>query len=205
MSQEKRKPGRPPSAKARAKALKAAQEILLRDGFGRLTIEAVAAASGTGKPTIYRNWANAQELAMEALIADPASAAEMPDTRESPRAALMRQLDRLVTAFGSTRGRQITLALASADPDSEFTRAFRNRVILASREDGRRLIARFIAEDKLSEPPDIEVLLDMIYGPLFFRLLAGHQPLDRSLPGALVETAFASLSGTRADPDPQSG
>ena len=90
MSQDKRKPGRPPSPQARARALKAAQEILLRDGFGRLTIEAVATASGTGKPTIYRHWANATELAMEALIADTDPVA-LPDTRTAPRAALMRR------------------------------------------------------------------------------------------------------------------
>ncbi|PJE36518.1 TetR family transcriptional regulator [Pseudooceanicola lipolyticus] len=199
MSQDKRKPGRPPSPQARARALKAAQEILLRDGFGRLTIEAVATASGTGKPTIYRHWANATELAMEALIADTDPVA-LPDSRTAPRAALMRQLDRLVTAFSTTRGRQIALALASADPDSEFTRAFRNRVILACREDGRALIERVIAADNLTAPPDLDVLLDMIYGPLFFRLLAGHQPLDRALPGAIVDTAFAALTPSPSAP-----
>ena len=103
---EKRKPGRPRSAEARRKALKAAQDILLREGFGRLTIEAVAAASGTGKPTLYRHWANAQELTMEALIAD-VEGDDMPETHESPRAALMRQLDRLITAFASTRVIQV--------------------------------------------------------------------------------------------------
>lgn len=164
----------------------------MRDGFGRLTIEAVAQASGVGKPTIYRHWANAQELAMEALIRQ---APEGPpqDDGIAPRAALSAQLHRLVTAFATTRGRQITLALASADPDSEFTRAFRNRVILTSREAGRALIEAAIAEETLSPPADMETLLDMIYGPLFFRLLAGHQPLDPAFASALAETALAAL------------
>ena len=192
MSQDKRKPGRPPSPEARARALKAAQEILLRDGFGRLSIESVAAASGTGKPTIYRHWANATELAMEALLTDIGTTAP-PQTRETPRAALIRQLDRLVTAFATPRGRQIAQMLASADADSELSRAFRNRVILHSREEGRQLILRFLHDGRLHAPPDMETLLDMIYGPIVFRLLAGHQPLDRALPGALVATAFAAL------------
>ena len=67
-------------------------------------------------------------------------------------------------------------------------------MILACREDGRALIERVTAADNLIAPPDLVVLLDMIYGPLFFRLLAGHQPLDRALPGAIVETAFAALT-----------
>ena len=69
MSQDKPNTrGRPPSKVARSKALKAAVEILMELGFGRLTIDAVAARSGVGKPTIYRNWANASELAMAALM-----------------------------------------------------------------------------------------------------------------------------------------
>jgi AcrR family transcriptional regulator len=188
-----RKPGRPPSAAARARALAEARRILETDGIGRLTIEAVAAASGTGKPTLYRHWSNARELAMEALLADMGNT-ELPEMRQAPRAALMRQLDRLVTAFASPRGRQIAQMLASADAESELARAFRNRVILHSRNEGRDLIRRCLDEDRLRPPPDIEVLADMIYGPIFFRLLAGHQALDRALPGALVETAFAALA-----------
>ena len=189
MSQAPPRRGRPPSPETRARALAAAREILLRDGFGRLTIEAVAAASGAGKPTLYRHWANAQELAMEALIVeapDPAAG------RGDPRAELAAQLSRLIRAFATTRGRQITLALASADPDSEFTRAFRNRVILASREAGRALILRAI-QNGAQAPDDIETLLDMIYGPLFFRLLAGHQPLEPGLAQSLTNLAFATL------------
>lgn len=167
----------------------------MRDGFGRLSIEAVAAASGTGKPTIYRHWANTQELAMEALIADaPDPASPAPDL--PPLEALTAQLERLVSAFGSTRGRQITQALASADPDSEFTRAFRNRVILASREAGRARIEHAVSLGQLRPPPDTDVLLDMIYGPLFFRLLAGHLPLDDGLARAIPATLMDLLGSS---------
>ncbi|WP_074854895.1 TetR/AcrR family transcriptional regulator [Thioclava dalianensis] len=67
--------GRAPSAAARNKALQAAREILSGEGFGRLSIDAVAATSGVSKPTIYRNWANAGEPAMATLMADPDSQA----------------------------------------------------------------------------------------------------------------------------------
>ena len=163
----------------------------MTEGFGRLTIEAVAAASGTGKPTIYRHWANAQELAMEALIAD-APTPEAP--QGDPLVALEAQLTRLAEAFATTRGRQITLALASADPDSEFTRAFRNRVILTARAAGRTLIEDGIATGRFAAPADTETLLDMIYGPLFFRLLAGHAPLTPDMARAIAQTVGAALS-----------
>lgn len=193
MSQPPRKPGRPPSASARRKALSAARAILMEQGFGRLTIEAVSKASGVGKPTIYRNWKTLQALTMDALI-DSAPAAD-PDPSLPPRAALEAQLARIIAAFATTRGRQITMALASADPDSEFTRAFRNRVILSARTAGRSLLEQAIAKDNLTPPANLDILLDMIYGPLFFRLLAGHAPLDADLAHHLTATAFAALRG----------
>lgn len=192
MSQVPGKRGRPRSADARRKALAAARQLLMEDGLGRLSIEAVARAAGIGKPTIYRNWANLQELAMEALIT-VAPAESTPDPDLSPQAALTAQLTRLVQSFSSTRGRQITIALASADPESEFTRAFRNRVILSARAHGRSLIEAAIARGDLSAPQDMETLLDMIYGPLFFRILAGHQPLDSNFADSLARAAFDLL------------
>ncbi|WP_138421849.1 TetR/AcrR family transcriptional regulator [Maritimibacter alexandrii] len=192
MSQDTPRPrGRPPSKAARDKALAAAREILFDQGFGRLSVEAVAARSGVGKPTIYRHWANASELAMAALMAG------FPESKSqgaSLEHALSRQLTDLVRAFATTRGRQIAMALATADPDSEFTRAFRNRVILSSREAGRSLIATAAERGEIPPPDGIEVTLDMIYGPVLYRLLAGHQPLDDAFAAALVDGALKLLT-----------
>lgn len=187
-----KKRGRPPSAEARQRALRAAHEILMAEGFGRLSIEAVAARSGVGKPTLYRNWANAQELALAALVANPLPEAEAEGV--TARARLLAQMRGLVTAFATTRGRQVALALASADPESEFAKAFRNKVILASRETGRRILEAAVASGEIVAPPDLEALLDMIYGPVFYRLLVGHRPLDAPFADAIVETVFQAVA-----------
>jgi len=189
---ESKKRGRPPSATARKRALEAAHDILMAEGFGRLTIEAVAARSGVGKPTIYRNWANAQELAMAALLVNPLPRAEAEGA--TAQAALSAQMRGLVTAFASTRGRQITMALAAADPESEFTKAFRNQVILSSRNAGRIILDQALARGEIIPPLDLEALLDMIYGPVFFRLLVGHRPVSPEFGDAIVETALRAVT-----------
>ncbi|MCV9962619.1 TetR/AcrR family transcriptional regulator [Pararhizobium sp. BT-229] len=191
-----RKRGRPPSTAAQRRALEAAHDILMVEGFGRLTIEAVAARSGVGKPTIYRSWANAQELAMAALLVSPLPDAETRGA--TAQAALGAQMRGLVTAFASTRGRQITMALAAADPESEFTKAFRNQVILSSRNAGRVILEKALDRGEITQPPDLEALLDMIYGPVFFRLLVGHQPVSPEFGDAIVRTALRAVarSGT---------
>lgn len=187
--------GRPPSEAARIKVLQAARDILLGEGFGRLTIEAVAARSGISKPTIYRNWTNAGELAMAALMADPAERAAKAG--RDLEGSLRSQIQALVTAFATTRGRQITLALAASDPESEMAKAFRNRVILSSRDVGRRLIGEAVARGEIVEPGDLETVLDMIYAPVFYRLLAGHLPLDLAFADSLVTRALALLGYDR--------
>lgn len=192
MSQEKQNPrGRPPSKAARAKALAAAVDILMQEGFGRLTIDAVALRSGVGKPTIYRNWANASELAMAALMESQPTVNLQTAGSLSDR--LEHQIMAIVAAFATTRGRQIGLALAAADRDSEMTRAFRNRVILSGREVGRGLIAEAVREGQIAAPESTEVILDMIYAPIFYRLLVGHLPLDQPFARALVDKGMQLL------------
>ena len=185
----RRKPGRPPSETARQSVLDTAYRILMSEGLGRLTIERVAAESGVSKPTIYRTWTNAQDLAMAAFMAQPHS--DGPVSRaSSARAVLRAHLRGVIETFATPRGRQITLTMASADPESELAKAFRNQVILKSREAGRRLIERAVLSREIRPDANVEAVLDMLYGPLFFRLLTGHQPWLPQLAEHLVETLF---------------
>lgn len=188
----KRRPGRPPSTEARRRVLDVAREMLSTEGLGRLSVERVAERAGVGKPTIYRSWANAQELAMAALMAAPSE----PDGRtrsRSLRTALIDHLGAMSQRFDSARGRQVTLMMASADPDSELAKAFRNQVLQQSRVTGAQLIERGIQSGELRRPPDIEVALDMLYGPIFYRLLAGQQRLQPDFIRALVDLLMQAL------------
>lgn len=194
MSQELSGPrtrGRPRSAESRRRALAAAREILLEEGLGRLTMDEAARRSGVGKPTLYRNWANASELAMAALLEGDAPPGTARDEPLAP--ALRRQIGTIIRVFATTRGRQIALALAAADPESEMTRAFRTRVILSSRAAGLAMIESAAARGEIAAPEAPELVADMIYAPIFYRLLLGHQPLDEAFAAALTETALALL------------
>ncbi len=201
----KRKPGRPPNEAAREAILDTAYRILMQEGLGRLTIERVALEAGVGKPTIYRSWTNAQELAMAAFLSRPdvLSAEEGTKTkgtrkaRATARLALKSHLTSVMRAFASTRGRQITLTMASADPESELAKAFRSQIILKGREIGRRLLEVAHASGEIHLNGNIETVLDMVYGPLYFRLLVGHQALSDDFAGQLVETVFDGIEQSR--------
>lgn len=188
------KRGRPRSEESRAAILRAAHDILMAGGLGRLTIEAVAERARVGKPTIYRYWKNAQELAMAALMAgEPQSTSVEP--LEGSKLRLHRQMENLLDIFASTRGRQIALTMAAADPDSEMAKAFRTRVMLQQREEGRAILADAAASGEIRLQTDVETILDMLYAPVFYRLLVGHLPLTPAFGRDVVDSVWRGLTG----------
>ena len=62
-----RPPGRPRDPEVDRSILKATIELLADDGFGGLSIEAVAARAGVGKTTVYRRWPSKTPLVVDAL------------------------------------------------------------------------------------------------------------------------------------------
>lgn len=183
--------GRPRSVEAREKILRAARELLSEAGPGAVTMEAVAARAGVGKPTIYRSWPDRHAVLMAALMAsDPG--AEARASRSALR-ALQQQLTAIVERFSSPIGRHITTMIAAADPETELAKAFRNHFVLARRSEGRELLQRAIDDGELRKGLDLEVSLDLLYGPLFFRLLMGHAPLDAAFVSAVLRHALKGL------------
>ena len=83
--------GGPATAPYEKKILAAAGSLLDEGGLGAVTMEAVAARAGVGKPTIYREWPNAQAVAMAAFL-ETAQAAPGGKIGKSPLVTLRRQL-----------------------------------------------------------------------------------------------------------------
>ena len=59
--------GRPRSAEADDAILDAALDQFCDYGYDGLSVERVAAGAGVAKTTIYRRWANAADLALDAM------------------------------------------------------------------------------------------------------------------------------------------
>jgi hypothetical protein len=51
-----------------------------------------------------------------------------------------------------------------------------------------------MAEGAVRSDTELEVTLDLIYAPLFFRLLIGHGTLDRGFTDALLDTVLAGVA-----------
>ena len=90
--------------------------------------------------------------------------------------------------------------LTAADAESEVARAFRSRFITARRDEGRALLAEAVLMGDLRGAFDPEIALDLIYGPLFYRLLMGHGGLGPGYADAIVECLVNGLGTARKPP-----
>jgi AcrR family transcriptional regulator len=184
--------GRPRSETARARILEAARSLLEERGLTGVTMEGIAARAGVGKPTVYRHWPNAQAVAMDAFL-ETTGVGSDGKRADAALAMLRRHLRAIAAAFTTTAGRNTAAMIAAAQHDSDLAKVFRNRFILQSRRHGRELLERAAAEGAIAARADFEIALDMIYAPLYFRLLIGHGPLDAAFTDGLLELSLHGL------------
>ena len=196
-SEGRRRRGRPRSHAARRAILRAARELIEENGPTGVTVEGIAARAGVGKATIYRWWPDRHSVAMAALMDSAPTPTSKRAGGQSPLESLERQLRRIVALFATPVGRNVTTMIASADADSELARAFRNHFVLARRDEGRALLQQAVAAGEIRGAVDLEIVVDMIYGVLIFRLLMGHAPLTDALVDNVLKEALRGL--IRAD------
>jgi AcrR family transcriptional regulator len=185
--------GRPRSPETRDKILKAAYEMLNEVGFMDLTIEGVAARAEVGKPTIYRRWKTKSALAMDAFLEAVTPEIAFPDTG-SVQNDFKEQMQKIVKLMNSPRGEVLANVIGCGQADEELITAFRDNWLTPRREDAKQIFQRGVARGELREDIDVEVAIDALYSPLFYRLLLKHQPLTQKFVNELVELVMKGVS-----------
>ena len=165
----------------------------MRAALTAVTMEGIARRAGVGKPTIYRHWPNAAAVAMAAFL-ETATQPETRATAGSALADLRQQLAAVAGAFAARTGRNVKAMIAASEGETELAKAFRSHFIAASRQAARGLLERAVAAGELRQGLDLEITLDLIYGPIYYRLLVGHASLDRGFTDALLGQAMAGLA-----------
>jgi AcrR family transcriptional regulator len=170
--------GRPRSEQVESAILRAAAALLLEHGLAAMTIEDVAERAGVGKASIYRRWSTKGTLALDAFLAEFLSAQPPPDSGslEGDLLAALRAWVR--TVWGTPAGRALTGLIAQAQHDPELAVGWREHVVNPARAQHRGIIERAVARGEIPEASDPDVLIDLLYGPAYHRLLNGHLPLS---------------------------
>jgi AcrR family transcriptional regulator len=192
--------GRPRSERARKAILEAAAELLLARGLSAASMDAVAERAGVSKATIYRWWPTKETLALDALYTEWAAAVPHPRETGSLRGDLLSLLRPWVRLAGSRPyGRVVAALLTESQTDPVFAAEYRQRFVEPRRDQGREIFRRAIERGEVPPGTKVEVALDLLYGPIYHRLLHGHAPLNDRFVRDVVDTVLDGILPGRSD------
>ena len=178
----------------RAAIIDATRELLAEGGVHGLTVEGVAIRAGVAKTTIYRRWRSKDELALAVLIDMVEQIVSVPDVGDT-RAELVAFVDGAVRILGSTlMGRVMQGLVSDLAADPELARAFRSRVVAARVAEVRRLVERGIERGELRPDADLELVHELLFGPVYYRLLLSGAPLEPGLAERVVDAVLPAFA-----------
>ena len=188
-----RSPGRPRSERAHRAILQAANDLLESEEFAAVTVEAIAERAGVSKATVYRWWPNRAAVVMDGFLSIVSSQVPFPHTGRA-REDIRIHMRRLAEAFSGKIGSTVAALIAEGQSDPELAEALRSRWLSVRREEARDILGLGIERGELRDDIDPEVAVDVLYGPIYYRLLVGHAPLDNDFADALADHVFAGLA-----------
>src|SRR5215213_653179 len=188
-----RPPGRPRSERAHRAILQAANDLLESEGFAAVTVEAIAERAGVSKATIYRWWPNKAAVVMDGFLSMVSAELTNQHTGHA-REDIRLHMRRLAEAFGGKMGRTVAALIAEGQADPELAEALRSRWLSVRRTEAKEILELGIERGELRDDIDPEVAVDVLYGPIYYRMLVGHAPLDDEFADTLADNVFAGLA-----------
>ena len=162
---------RPRSRQAHEKVVDAAVELFAERGIEGTSIDAIAAASGVSKATIYKHWADKSALCLEVL-----GRVHGLD-RESPRFDSGDMLQDFIDflsykppeEYASLRDRLMPHLISYASRDREFGMAWKQRVMEPGRAKAIELMQRGMKKGYLPADLDFRLGLALLIGPMMYK------------------------------------
>lgn len=184
--------GRPRSESSRKAILNATNKLLLQTSVQELSIESIAKKAKVGKTTIYRWWPNKTAVVMDALASQPGMQTPLP-TASSHTEAIVMQLDKLIRLLDSNNGQTIAQLFSEAQSDEQSLKIFKDNLleplmdaIKYSLEEGKRI-------GEFNSDMDEQTTVDMLCGPIFFRLMAHPTDLNDQFRESYPEQAVRCI------------
>jgi AcrR family transcriptional regulator len=191
--------GRPRDARADRAILQATLELIAERGIHEFRTEDVAARAGVGKGAIYRRYPSKDELVTAAVAGLVKEEIVVPDTGSTSAdlQALMREAVELYS--GSLPGQLMPSLVSAMAQRPELARAVRDGFLANRRAALSEVLRRGVERGDLRPDLDLELALDVLGGPLFYRLLITGGPIDEELARGVAELILRGFA-----PDPSS-
>ena len=195
MTAPTRTPGRPRSAEADQAIVRATLELLVTRGYEGLSVEDVRRRAGVGKATIYRRYASKPEL-VKAAIRFVHSDLPVPEDTGS----FVTDFEAVALVAGE-RAQATNAAvmmprlMSEAAQDPELFELFDAALVQPRRKVIAELVERAKARGEIGPDADVELVIDLIVGPMLYRLIISGGDLTQIRPpGEIVRAVLAGLS-----------
>lgn len=195
-----RRSGRPRDGALDDRILDQVLTLLGSRGYAGLTLDELAVRSGVAKTTILRRWPSKAAVAAAGVERLALQSVELPDSG-TLHGDLRALLNGAVDAFVRGRGQFVPRLLREAGHHPEITELL-DTVLHTRRQAYRRVLARALARGELDPSVDQELLIDMLIGPLWTRLLITRDPIPGEYVDANVRAVLTAFAVTpAAEPD----
>jgi AcrR family transcriptional regulator len=179
-----------------AAILEATRELIIEVGVRGLTVEGVAARARVAKTTVYRRWKSKEDLALAVLLRSvkQIALADFGNVRDE-LIAFLNDAIRVLTR--SLMGRVMQGLVSDFAANEELGRAFRERVVSVRLTGVRSLVERAIERGELRPDVDVVLVHELLFGPVFYRLLLTGSRLDGRLAERIVDALLPGIVSTR--------
>jgi AcrR family transcriptional regulator len=187
------RPGRPRSLAADEAIRDATLELLATEGYANLTMSGVAAQAGVSTATLYRRWTSKLDLVVAVLQAR-AEERPVPDTG-SLRGDCRAILRDVVEASQTTNAGPILPGLVGEiGRNPELADALRTNLIAPRRAAFVQVLERAAARGELRAGLDHELVIDLLIGPLYHRLLMTGAEVDDRVADRLARLVIRAIA-----------
>jgi AcrR family transcriptional regulator len=187
--------GRPRDLAMDGAILLAAIQLLAEVGYARVTVAEVARRAGVSKPAIYRRWSEKSQLIVEAMVTQMPT--RLPPDTGSTAGDLLAVTQQLRTTLTKTPlGRVLPGLVAEMAADPVMAASYRELIIRPTRMLWRAAVEAGIARGDLVADTDVELVLDVLAGPMYVRVLITGDPIEPDYARAGVDLVLARY-GTR--------
>jgi AcrR family transcriptional regulator len=199
---EPRPPGRPREARIDDAIRAAALELMAEVGVGDLRVDDVAERAGVGKAAIYRRHASKDEL-VTAAVASLVSEIRIPDTGSTREDLLVLMREAVEVYRDPLRAGVMPGLVGAMHRRPQLARAVRHGFLDTRRAALRTVLDRGVARGDLRAGLDVELALDVLGGPLFYRLLITGGPIDDALAEGIADLVVRGFAPDATKENPR--
>jgi AcrR family transcriptional regulator len=187
--------GRPRDARIDAEVVAAVLHVLENGGYRAVTIDGIAKNVGRARSSLYRRWPSKRHLVVYAVVSE---LGENPAADTGTlRGDLLSAVRTLLRGFRGPLGHALAGLVADMAQDAALASSIRQQVLAPRRRSMQEAIERARSRGEALNDLDVELLLDMLTGPFYFRTLFGHASMSLANTGDIVDNVLRVIKRDR--------